>query len=390
MSPSAEPGLASPHHRETSVAGDLRLLMTADGAGGVWTYALDLARALYPYGVSTTLATMGPRPDAWQLAQASTVPGLSVVASDYKLEWMDDPWDDVRAAGTWLLDLERALRPDIVHLNSYALAALPWRQRPLVVAHSSVASWAESVPNGPSTSALRAYTDAVARGLRAAARVVATSGWMLASLRHHYGFDGPSQVIANGRSDARLSPAPKEPFLLAVGRRHDRAKNLAAVTAIAPALSWPLAVAGDDDDDDDHDYAAGHRRDWSLGRLAPDQMAGWLSRASVVVQPARYEPFGLLPLEAALCGCALVLGDIPSLREVWHDAADFVVPDDADGLRRHLARLIASPSRLAARAAAARARASAFTAERMAHSYIRTYSQLLAAPTQHRRSSCVL
>ncbi len=31
--------------------------------------------------------------------------------------------------------------------------------------------------------------------------------------------------------------------------------------------------------------------------------------------PARYEPFGLSVLEAALSGCALVLGDIPSLRE---------------------------------------------------------------------------
>ncbi len=367
------------------MAGDLRLLMTADGTGGVWTYALDLARALYPYGVSTTLATMGPRPAAAQLSQASTVPGLSVVASDYKLEWMDNPWDDVRAAGAWLLDIERALRPDIVHLNSYALAALPWRKRPLVVAHSSVASWAESVPNGLSSTTLTAYKDAVVRGLRAAARVVATTGWMLEALRYQYGFDGPSQVIPNGRTDPRLLPAPKEPFLLAVGRRHDRAKNLEVVTAIAPDLSWPLAVVGDDDED-----ATTGRHNWSLGRLAADQMAGWLSRASVVVQPARYEPFGLLPLEAALCGCALVLGDIPSQREVWQDAADFVAPDDADALRGHLASLIASPARLAARGEAARTRAAAFTAERMAHRYVRTYSQLLAAPPQHRRPSCVL
>ena len=32
--------------------------------------------------------------------------------------------------------------------------------------------------------------------------------------------------------------------------------------------------------------------------------------------PAIYEPFGLSALEAGLCGCALVLGDIESLREV--------------------------------------------------------------------------
>ena len=42
-----------------------------------------------------------------------------------------------------------------------------------------------------------------------------------------------------------------------------------------------------------------------------------MARASIYALPARYEPFGLSILEAALSGAALVLGDIPSLREVW-------------------------------------------------------------------------
>ena len=40
----------------------MRVLMTADTVGGVWTYALDLARALAPHGVSVALATMGRLP----------------------------------------------------------------------------------------------------------------------------------------------------------------------------------------------------------------------------------------------------------------------------------------------------------------------------------------
>jgi glycosyltransferase involved in cell wall biosynthesis len=48
----------------------------------------------------------------------------------------------------------------------------------------------------------------------------------------------------------------------------------------------------------------------------------------VYAAPARYEPFGYAPLEAALSGCALVLGDIPSFRELWEGAALFVDPDD--------------------------------------------------------------
>ena len=74
------------------------------------------------------------------------------------------------------------------------------------------------------------------------------------------------------------------------------------------------------------------------GRLTPPQMARVVSRApSIYALPARYEPFGLSVLEAALSGCALVLGDIPSLREIWDGAALFVDPDDARRAAKHAA-----------------------------------------------------
>ena len=108
-------------------------------------------------------------------------------------------------------------------------------------------------------------------------------------------------------------------------------------------------------------------------------MAGWLGRASIFVLPARYEPFGLLPLEAALSGCALVLGDIPSLREVWGDAADFVPPDDHAALATAIASLLTSPRRLIARADSAHAHAARYTADGMAQGYLAAYRDLLAA-----------
>jgi glycosyltransferase involved in cell wall biosynthesis len=70
-----------------------------------------------------------------------------------------------------------------------------------------------------------------------------------------------------------------------------------------------------------------------------------LARASIYVHPARYEPFGLAILDAALAGCALVLGDIPSLRELWHDAAIFVPTEDAARLSRELTALIENGDR---------------------------------------------
>ena len=46
-----------------------RLLITADAVGGVWRYATDLAHALVPHGVETTIAVLGPEPSDAQLAE---------------------------------------------------------------------------------------------------------------------------------------------------------------------------------------------------------------------------------------------------------------------------------------------------------------------------------
>src|SRR6185369_6695620 len=92
----------------------------------------------------------------------------------------------------------------------------------------------------------------------------------------------------------------------------------------------PVRVAGSDRDPD------GSQPSFSnvelLGWLEPQEVGRAMERAAIFAHPARYEPFGLAPVEAALRGCALVLGDIPSLREVWGDAALFVDPTDDDAL----------------------------------------------------------
>ena len=102
-----------------------RVLMTADAVGGVWDYALQLAEGLGVRGAAVTLATMGPRPGDDQRAAARAIPSLRLLESEYRLEWADDPWDDVARAGSWLLDLEAHVQPDIVHLNGYAHGSLP-------------------------------------------------------------------------------------------------------------------------------------------------------------------------------------------------------------------------------------------------------------------------
>ena len=88
-------------------------------------------------------------------------------------------------------------------------------------------------------------------------------------------------------------------------------------------------------------------------------MARHLGSAAIFAAPARYEPFGLAILEAAAAGCALVLGDISSLRENWGGAALFVDPEDPPALQRRHHALIADPEERTRLAAAARDRAAA-------------------------------
>ena len=81
-------------------------------------------------------------------------------------------------------------------------------------------------------------------------------------------------------------------------------------------------------------------------------------------------------LEAANAACALVLGDIPSLRENWDDAAWFVPPDDDRALAAAIGRLIDHPEIRNDFARRAFARASALSVGRMADSYFRLYQSL--------------
>lgn len=340
--------------------------MTADTVGGVWNYSLDLARELGERGTEVALATMGRGLSPDQAREAKAIPGLEVFESDYKLEWMEDPWSDVQSAGRWLLALEDAFMPDIVHLNGYCHAALPWSAPTLVVCHSCVLSWWEAVKGEAAPEEWKRYASEVRRGLRAAKLVVAPTKAMLDDATRRYGPFRRAQVISNARPANAFRSAAKEPIVFSAGRLWDEAKNVQALDAVAPRLPWRTYVAGEGET----------KNACGLGRLTSEEVAGWLSKAAIYALPARYEPFGLSILEAAYSGCALVLGDIPSLRENWTDCALFIRPDDHDSLRKAIQRLIDDPKLRLGLAERAQRRAQAFTPETQAEAYVAAYKRL--------------
>jgi glycogen synthase len=349
--------------------------MTADTVGGVWTYALELARALRPSGVEVVLAAMGEPPSDDQRRAATELSNVVPAFATFKLEWMNQPWKDVEAAGEWLLGLEAEFQPDLIHLNSYSHATLRWQAPTLVVGHSCVCSWFAAVRGEAPPRSFARYRREVASGLQAAGTVTAPTEAMLEALREHYGDFPARAAIPNGRRAEGLRRTAKGSFVLYAGRLWDEAKNVSILERAAARIDWPVYLAGEARNPDGGEIF--FRRAESLGRLSSVQLGDWLSRASIFALPALYEPFGLSALEAAQAGCALVLGDIPSLREVWGEAALFVPPEDEDAVAAALNLLIRRPAIRREFAVRARERAARYTPEQMAATYLEAYAELL-------------
>jgi glycogen(starch) synthase len=363
----------------------MRILMSADTVGGVWTYALELCAELSARGIGVVLATMGLRPNEAQRAQALSIPLVALHTSNYRLEWMDEPWDDLERAGDWLLDLAARERVDVIHLNGYAHAALSWQKPVVIVAHSCVYSWWRAVHRDSPPPSWERYRRMVERGLREASVVVAPTHAFLQQLQQNYMFHSPCHVIRNARTSNSFATSRvpgKQSLIFASGRLWDEAKNVLALEPAARELAWPIYVAGDTQSPDGRSIATKHLR--CLGRLDEREMSGWLQRAAIFVHPARYEPFGLAVLEAAHAGCALVLSDIDTLRESWGGAAIFVNAEDSRQLHHALTDSIRNPAARERFGDAARRRAMTFSPAQMGAAYAELYRELLRHSAKER------
>jgi glycosyltransferase involved in cell wall biosynthesis len=350
-----------------------RVLMTADAVGGVWTYAVELARGLAARGTETLLAVIGPEPGAAQRAEAAGVAGLSLEVTGLALEWHDRAGPLTPAQARRLVALENGFRPDLVHCNSFREAAAGFKAPVLVVAHSCVATWWRACRGEGMPGDRAGYARGVRAGLDAAAAVAAPTGAFLGAFREAWGPVRRPRVVWNGLD---LEPVPavtgRQPIILAAGRLWDEAKNVAALARVAPALPWPVHLVGEPPQN--RLLGAGVRH---LGHLPRSELRRRMARAAIFAAPARYEPFGLAVLEAAAAGCALVLGRQASLVELWGDAARFVPAGDPGALRDALLDLIADPEALARLGRAARVAAARHGRRRMVDGYLAAYAELL-------------
>jgi glycogen(starch) synthase len=365
-----------------------RVLMTADAVGGVWTYAVDLAHGLAEAGIGVSLAVLGPEPSPDQRRAAEAAPGLELIETGLPLDWMAAEPTEIEQAAAAVRSLARRLRPDLTHLNSPALAVGRRFDGPVLgVCHSCLATWWTSVKEGEMPSDFRWRTRALWRGLVACDALVAPTHAFAAAVARTYEVPRPL-VVHNGRSTrSGLLATAREPIVFTSGRLWDEGKNASVLDAAAALTGTPVLAAGPLEGPRGASFQP--RRLRPLGRLSSQEIFDRLSKAAIFASSALYEPFGLGVLEAAQAGCALVLSDIPTFRELWDGAAVFADPCDPKAFAAAFETLLADPAQTRRLATLAQTRARRFSAEAMSDGVLDVYRSLTGAVAAPRGGEAV-
>jgi glycosyltransferase involved in cell wall biosynthesis len=190
------------------------------------------------------------------------------------------------------------------------------------------------------------FRKAVPRAARKSVRVLTVSERTRRDLRELYGIPDEKIVVTPNGVDPVFTPEDGGPhdYVLLVGAVQERKNPLAALAA-AEAAGLPLVVAGPAKDEA---LARELERRGArvTGYVEQAELVELYRGAACLVQPSRYEGFGLPVLEAMACATPVVAVPEPALREVAGDAAVWAEEGAlGEGIRRALAerdRLVAA------------------------------------------------
>jgi glycogen(starch) synthase len=315
-----------------------------------------------------------PMPPAHELAGPRTGGGLEVVRVGLGRAWTDvvtdaAAWQDALVE-TSLADASGGT-PQILHAHDWMVADAAAR-----LARALGVPWVLTVnatEHGRRQGRLdqpmhRAVHAAERRAVAGADRVIVCSRAMRAEVTDSLGAAPSSVVVVPGGVDARAwspcsaarasarrrwRPEPG-PLVVAAGRLEwekgftTLLRALPAVQAQHPLLRTVIAGTGSyraalEALVDDLGLLPQGRAAVRLpGRLDQPQLAGLMSVADVVVVPSRYEPFGLVALEAMAAGTCVVVTATGGLAETVEDDVTGRVFEvgDVDGLAATLVELL--------------------------------------------------
>jgi glycosyltransferase involved in cell wall biosynthesis len=355
-------------------------------AGGQNVHVAALASALADQGHEVTVYTRRDDPDLPE--RVPMTPGLEVVhvpagpptavPKDELLPWMRD-------LGSWVAD-DWATHgaPDVVHAHFWmsglaTLQAAAAHGVPTVQTYHALGSVKrrhqgakDTSPAGRITAeaAIGRHVDAVVATCTDEVRELARLG-VPASRVHVVPCGVDVDHFRPVRRAAGPFPRRQRHRLLCLGRLVERKGLDTVVTALVDLPGTELLVAGGPDagalgDDPEASRLTAHAarlgvadRVHLLGCVGHDDVPALVSSADLVVATPWYEPFGIVPLEAAACGVPVVGSAVGGLLDSVVDGVTGVLvpPRDAGALARAVRDLLADPARRRACGAAARRRA---------------------------------
>ena len=355
----------------------MRILMTSDTVGGVWSFTCELVTGLLEAGAAIMLISVGPRPNLDQRRWTDQMKDrwsncFAFESLDAPLEWMPENELAFCGASDALIQFSRQFGADLIHSNQFCFGALDLDIPKIITAHSDVLSWGKACRSeGMEESQwLRQYRDLLQAGLSGADAVVAPTQWMLNALAENAELSCDTQVIPNGRLVPSLPTGPRRMQAVTAGRLWDEAKNVALLYQVTSPI--PIMVAGD------HlglSVATTASPVKLIGRLSEAELLTVFQRSEMYICSSRYEPFGLAALEAALSGCAVLANDIASLHEVWQDGALYF--DSASSLSDLLSKLYSNLELLAEAKRRSFEQAQKYSRERMTASYLALFQTIL-------------
>jgi D-inositol-3-phosphate glycosyltransferase len=307
-------------------ASPLATLGTVD-AGGQNVHVAALAGALADLGHQVVVHTRRDRSDLPRfvpLRDGVTV--HNVDAGPAEPIPKDDLLPYMARFGDQLAAYWERWRPDVVHSHFWmsGLAALRGARDlgiPVVHTYHALGIVKQRHQGSADTSPARRVLLETEVG-RGAERIVATCRDEVRELAAMGVDPEKTRIVPCGVDTRQFAPGPstsrRRPRLLIVGRLVPRKGSDIALEALTRIPEAELVVVGgpppellaaDNEAERLASLAAGlgvSDRFRMLGGVARDEMPNVLRSADVVLCPARYEPFGIVPLEAMSCGIPVV------------------------------------------------------------------------------------
>ncbi|RSS67592.1 glycosyltransferase [Streptomyces sp. WAC06614] len=363
-------------------ASPLASLGTVD-AGGQNVHVACLASALADRGHQVTVYTRrdgGEQPDMVQMRPGVRV--RHVPAGPAEPVPKDELLPHMGAFGTWLLEAWRARPPDVVHSHfwmSGLASAIAVRELhiPFLHTYHALGTVKRRHQGAADTSPPQRIAYERDIGLRCD-RVLATCRDEVGELVRMGVPAGRADVVPCGVDPVRFRPegpaAERDPRyryrLLQLGRLVPRKGTAVSVAALGRLPDAELVIVGGPpaallDQDPEARRLRGLAEEAGvadrvrfLGGLTGEAVPAVFRSADVVLCPADYEPFGIVPLEAMACGRPVVASAVGGQLDTVlpGETGLLVPPGDPQALADSVAALLADPVRRAAFGVAARRR----------------------------------